>query len=396
MRVIGLDVCKNSVNACLLTAKPDDPREFYYQYEFHKIYADSVGIATLLSLKPDVAILEPTGMNYSKLWVETLSRAGVEVRYVDHKKLRNYRQIQLALPDKDDDADSLALACYYFDYGQIHSRFVWMRDPTISKIKELMLRLHHLTKVKSPIINRLRQDLAWQFPEVMGVKSVTSGDAEVPLLWGWMAGERESEKYDRLYKETIGLGLNNNSRFHARRLCDIERETNLIEEELQGLLASEKFAKYREVFEQFRFGDRVQANILCQIFPIQRFYGEGGKPEVKILKGRNSRKPTTRYLSLRRFQKALGMAPSQESSGDKSKAKVISGSEICRKSLWQWVFSTLEPVKCSKRTTPILERLGEVIDTEKTSGRPVQLVRNRVAARAAKILFEELVKTLQN
>ncbi len=41
------------------------------------------------------------------------------------------------------------------------------------------------------------------------------------------------------------------------------------------------------------------------------------KPIVKIRKGRKSGKPTKRYLSLRRFQKVLGMTPTETSSGDK-------------------------------------------------------------------------------
>ncbi|MEI1374463.1 hypothetical protein PQG02_13415 [Nostoc sp. UHCC 0926] len=50
-----------------------------------------------------------------------------------------------------------------------------------------------------------------------------------------------------------------------------------------------------------------------------------------------------RHLWLRRFQKALGMAWSLESSGDKHKSKVIEGSDLCGKALWQWVFTIIEP-----------------------------------------------------
>ncbi len=76
--------------------------------------ANSEGIKALLALKPDIAVMEPTGVNYSRLWGTHLARAGVEVRLVGHKELRNYRSSHLSLPDKDDDADALALACYYW------------------------------------------------------------------------------------------------------------------------------------------------------------------------------------------------------------------------------------------------------------------------------------------
>jgi transposase len=75
---------------------------------------------------------------------------------VGHKELRNYREHQLSLPDKDDDADALALACYYFDYCDSPKRFVQIRDFTTTRIRELVLRLAHLNRVQSPIINRLR------------------------------------------------------------------------------------------------------------------------------------------------------------------------------------------------------------------------------------------------
>lgn len=393
MRILGLDVSKSSVSACLLTDKPTLPRQFYYEANFRKIEANSAGIAELLSLNADVAIMEPTGVNYSRLWSEHLIRAGVEVRLVGHKELRSYRQHHLGLPDKDDDADSLALACYWFDYHQEPRRFVAVRDRLISRVRELVLRLNHLNKVQSPIINRCRQDLAWQFPEIALRKSVRGDAGLVPLMWGWLAGERQSKLYDKLYSESIGLGVGESVRQHARRICELQREEMIIEAELEELLADSRFTPYRSVFKEFGFGVRLEAMILSQIFPLEAFMDADGKPEIQIRKGRNSKKPTKRYLSLRRFQKALGLAPSLEASGDMKKAKMIGGSDLCRKSLWQWVFTRIEPRR-SRLQNSIGEALGKQIDDEKLAGRPVKLARMRVAAHAVRLLFKELVKQL--
>ncbi|MBE9201509.1 MULTISPECIES: transposase [unclassified Nodularia (in: cyanobacteria)] len=387
-RIVGLDVSKSSVSCCLLTEKPSNPREFYYEYRFHKFECTTTGLTGLLLLKPQLALLEPTGMNYSKFWVEHLTRLGVEVRFVGHKQLRNYRENHLGLPDKDDDADSLALACYQFDYGQDLSRFVQVRDRIISRIRELVLRLNHLSRIQSPIINRARQDLAWQFPEIALTVSVRGVSGKVPLMWGWLAGERDSKKYDRIYATTAGLGLTDSVKFHAQRICSLQLEEQLIEDELYTLIMEERFSMYREVFQNFNFGARVQAVILSQIYPLENFLGEDGKPEIKIRKGRKSGKPTKRHLSLRRFQKALGVAPSMESSGDISKSKVSGGSSLCRRALWQWVFSAVEPAK--RRTNPILKELGEFLDVEKAAGKPIKLARMRVAVRAVKLLFKML------
>ncbi|MEH2243395.1 MAG: hypothetical protein V7K85_11815 [Nostoc sp.] len=94
-----------------------------------------------------------------------------------------------------------------------------IRSSVIVKIRELVLRLAHLNRVQSPIINRARQDLAWQFPEVALVRSRRSESGEVPLLWGWLAGERKSSRYRP--------PLLPNSRFKHHRYSSPTRKTHL-------------------------------------------------------------------------------------------------------------------------------------------------------------------------
>lgn len=392
MRILGLDISKSSVCACLLTDRPLEPRKFYYECKFYRFEANAAGIKAMLALKPNIAVMEPTGVNYARLWGTHLARSGIEVRLVGHKQLRGYRE-HLGFTDKDDDTDALALACYLFDYQKETRRFVQIRDYTITRMRELVLRLAHLNRVQSPIINRLRQDLAWQFPEVALVKSIYTGNNEVPLLWGWLAGERSSNRYDRLYTQTVGEGIKPTVRYHAKRLCDLQREERAIEQELRQLLAEPQFIKYHQVFARFGFGDRISAILLSQIYPLENYLGADGKPEVKIRPGRKSGKPTKRHLSLRRFQKALGVAPSLESSGDSHRTKVVGGSDLCRMALWQWVFTRIEPQR-SRPKNQIGEALGNELDKEKAQGRSVKLVRSRISARAARLLFKALVKEL--
>ena len=393
MRILGLDICKSSVSACRLTEKPAEPRQFLYDCKFYRFEANAAGISAMLALEPDMAVMEPTGVNYARLWGTHLARAGVEVRLVGHKELRFYRELHLGLPDKDDDADALALACYVFDYHSAPRRFVQIRDMTITRIRELVLRLAHLNRVQSPIINRIRQDLAWQFPEVALVKSKRSENSDTPLLWGWLAGIRKSTRYDKLYHKTVGLGITRTVKYHAARLCDLQQEEAVIELELRSLLSNPDFFPYRQVFARFGFGQRVEALLLSQIYPFENYLDADGKPDVKIRKGRKSGKPTKRHLSLRRFQKALGVAPSMEASGDVSKTKIVGGSDLCRMALWQWVYTRIEPARC-RLNNDIGELLGNVLDEEKASGRPVRLVRSRISAKAARLLFKELVKVI--
>jgi Transposase len=391
--ILGVDISKSSISCCVISERPIDVRSFYFDCEFHKFFANASGISALLALIPSdagevIAVMEPTGVNYQKLWGTHLARSGIEVRLVGHKELRNFREGFLGLPDKDDDADALALAIYGWDYFKIPAKFLQIREPAIVEIRRLVLRLAHLNRVQSPIINRLRQDLAWQFPEVALVRSRrTTGT--MPLLWGWLAGYRKSAKYDIAYSNSVGLGLTDESRLHAARLCDLQSEESKIELAVRELVSRPEFSRYRKVFAKFGFGQRIEALLLSQIYPFESFL-VGGKPEVRIRKGRNSGKPTKRHLSLRRFSKSLGEAPSRESSGDVSKSKVVGGSDLCRKALWQWVFTRIEVRSC-RLSNKIGLVLGQILDAEKASGRPVKLVRSRVAAKATKLLFREFV-----
>jgi transposase len=397
-QIVGLDISKASVSCCLISEEIDEPREFYYRYNFRKFAATAHGISELLaligseSLRNTIAIMEPTGINYQILWGTQLARAGVEVRLVGHKELRSFREHHLGLPDKDDDADALALAIYGWDYLEIPRRFVQVRSHIIVEIRRLVLRLAHLNRIQSPIINRARQDLAWQFPEAALVRSVRSGE-KVPLLWGWLCGQRQSVKYDLMLERSIGLGITDEVRCHAARICDLQREEMTIEFNLSKLVAEPQFLPYRKVFACFGFGRRVEALLLSQIYPFENYLSADGKPDIKIRTGRRSGKPTKRHLSLRRFMKALGYAPSQESSGDLQKSKVSGGSDLCRKALWQWIFTRIEPQR-TRLANDIGDRMGEIMDSEKLSGRPVRLVRSRVAAKAVKLLFKELVSEL--
>lgn len=391
-KVLGLDVSKSSVCAVFFSEKPSiDTRTLYMKCRFEKVSADAKGLSYLLSLKPEVVILEPTGTNYARLWVEQMLRAGVEVRLVEHTLLKRYRE-HLSLPGKNDEADALALAFYYYEYCDIPSRFVRVKAPVISRLRDLILRLYHLNRVQSPIINRLRQDLAWQFPEIAHRQAIRqAGSSTVPLPWRWLAEEVESTRYDAAYKETAGLGLSDTVRSHAKRLCDLQREEVVLEQQILEILNLHEFSWYRSVFNEFGFGLRTQAALLSQIHPFESFLLDNGNPEVIETRGKKSNKPTKKHLSLRRFSKFLGVAPTEESSGDSHRSRISGGSRVTRRALWQWVFTRIE-VKKNRPKTEVAQILSEKIDREKLAGIAVTKVRMRVAATAVRLLFYKLVE----
>jgi hypothetical protein len=148
-----------------------------------------------------------------------------------------------------------------------------------------------------------------------------------------------------------------------------------------------RFDTYRQIFHLFGFGQRVEAIIFSQIFPIENYLLESGKPEIIFRRGRFSGKPTKRYLSQRRFQKALGVAPTENSSGDKLSKSIVSGSDLCRIALWQWIFTRIE-VRRNRPKNEIGKILGEFCDSEKASKKPIRLIRSRIAAKAVRLLFD--------
>lgn len=147
----------------------------------------------------------------------------------------------------------------------------------------------------------------------------------------------------------------------------------MLELEMRSLTKDSRFLPYRKVFAQFGFGERVEALILSQIYPLENYLDANGQPEVRIRKGKVSG-PTKRHLSRRWLQKALGVAPTREDSGDKKSTKKA-GSSLCRIALLQWLFTRIEP--SSKRLKNSLgQKIGTLLDLEKKH-RPIRLARSR-------------------
>ncbi|MGK7942710.1 MAG: hypothetical protein AB4062_21640 [Crocosphaera sp.] len=148
-----------------------------------------------------------------------------------------------------------------------------------------------------------------------------------------MAGESESKKYDKEYSQTVGLGLNNDVKLHAKRLCNLQREEIEIEKEHKKLISKDEFFMYRKIFTSFGFGFRHQGILISQIYPFENFLGDDGQPIVVFKRSTKNSKKTDikRCLSRRRFEKILGVDPTKNSSGRQKSKKIIGGSSLCRK-----------------------------------------------------------------
>jgi hypothetical protein len=408
--IVGIDVSRSSIAACFLLEKPSNPRDDYFDADIEVFSANIENLnklrAKIESFQADrvVAICEPTGMNYARLWMNKLGDWGCEVRMISNSKLPNYRAELMGKEGKSgaktDDIDAFAIACWYFDKPE--TSYLKIRDPLVSQIKGICLRLEHLNRVQNPIVNRMRQELAWQCPEIALVRSAKLQDELAPLLWGWLAGRRKSKKYDRILEATIGSGIEQQTRWAAKQYCEIEEEIFKLKKQLIQLIDSPAFNEYRRIFTKFGFGYQLQGYLLGAIYPIEDFLKDA-QPEIKIRKNRQTGRESKLKLSERRFMRAVGMGVVREDSGQKKKGKQ-SGSALCRKALWQWCFTRLE---VARNNPPLQFTYGRGENAEKMSpaenlkrrkkgGTPVKLARQRVIARCIRELFKELCSIVKN
>ncbi|HLO88726.1 MAG TPA: transposase, partial [Nostocaceae cyanobacterium] len=312
-KVLGLDVSKSSVTCHLLDSYPkgglknywDKTRNkastlypvFYSNPDKKKKQKSAYDFADYLKeTNPSIAIIEPTGNHYSRLWASIIKSLGINILWVGHVELRRYRGGK-NLPNKSDSADALAMAAYAHDEdhktedGELNLKYFLMHRPeSIDRIRELCQQLEHLNRVQSPIINHARQLLAWQFPEVAHSKSESSAPGRVPPLWGWLANRLEitptgvtrmNNRYKNSIAKTYQIEIDQFLRLHANWLCDIALEEQSIEAELVQLLKLDEFKPYNDVFDKFGFGIRVRARILSRIYPFEAFLGADGKEVVE-------------------------------------------------------------------------------------------------------------------
>jgi len=402
--IVGIDVSRSSIAACFMLEKPSNPRNDYFDADIEVFHSNIENLNRLKtkikSFQADkiVAICEPTGINYARLWMNKLSDWGCEVRMISNSKLPNYRAELMGKEGKSgaktDDIDAFAIACWYFDKPE--TSYLKIRDTLVNQIKSICLRIEHLNRLHTPIVNRMRQELAWQCPEVALVRSVKLQEELPPLLWGWLAGRRKSKKYDRVLEETIGSGIEPQTRWAAEQYCEIEEEIFKLKKQLVQLIDHPQFKEYRQIFTKFGFGYQLQGYLLGAIYPIEDFFKDG-RPEIKIRKNRQTGEESKLKLSERRFMRAVGMGVVREDSGQKKKGKQ-SGSALCRKALWQWCFTRLE---VARNNPPLEFTYGRGKDAEQMSpaenlkrrkkgGTPVKLARQRVIARCIRELFKEL------
>ena len=288
MKIIGIDICKDRAVCWTMTEVPNDvkanrKRESKKRSKDPKkdeftFYFTAAGIAGLLALEPDAIALEPTGMHYSWLVAHIAEREKIDVFWVGHQQAVSYRR-QNNLPDKNDLADSMAIACYAHIYYGRDSYFINFNPDKLARMRELFLQFKSLARFQNPFINRGQQQLAREFPEAVGKKSSRQSDGRRPL-WCWLAGrernlQRKSWYWEKKYRQSVAIKydirISSFTRWIAQTIDDIDIQHLEIEKELFSLIYDSQFEQYNLVFDQFGFNLSLRALLLSQIYPIERW-----------------------------------------------------------------------------------------------------------------------------
>lgn len=408
MNIIGLDVGRNNVTACLLTGYPDQPLKHFQNIkkDIIKCQADSIGVQRLLDLKPDGVVMEPTGIWYSNFWKHLAEFHKIPIYWIGHGDLANQRGAY-GFKNKTDPEDAYCLALTYFDdrFVDVHGkkRYLEFETGKVALVRDWFFECEQLDKLLNSLINQCRQRLTLEFPEIAQRKSHLNSKLGYEPIWGYVAGIREYTVIKKLHEKSaaraIGIEISDYTREHAKKICELQKQLDKKERDLALLMQSDEFAPYIKVFKKFGFGLRNQALLLCQCYPFDRFLLDG-KPWVDYEDGINKQGvPTSqkRHRSLRSFQLFLGLGYTEKQSGDK-RIKALGGSEVTRASLYAWTLTSVLPAR--RETSWLGKKLNEVrgdgwtlkgLKESKISGKQKII---RILFKVCRILFYELCREL--
>ena len=299
------------------------------------------GVTRFLEHQPTHLILEPTGTNYAWIWAEIATQNAIQVLWVDNVISRNRRK-GYGLPDKNDRADALTLAKLGFSNEDNEDVFInYSHRDGLSILRNSVLQLESINKMTTMVTNRIRQQLAREFPEVALADTKEASDGQVPL-WAWLARRQRNLKvksnyHDNKWRESVayhyGIEISDFTRSLAETLCSLEDEKKRLKSLIKTELIKPDFYPYYVIIRRFGLDDKTIAFLIAMIFPISKFFHKKGMGRARS-----------------RFKQRLGLGQIEESSGDKTGSR-IGGSALARKLLNVYISRTAGNQKTWRPTT---------------------------------------------
>ncbi len=364
-KILGIDVGANFVVAFCLSELPVGiSYEDYYKRNakssLYQIRIDNkkdggrtinIGdaVALLKEIKPSAIVMEPTGVWYSKLWWRIASRLGIEVKWIGHGDLA-FNRGAWGFKDKDDRTDAFCLALSYFhpDFNNRNSWLLW-RIGTIADVNDRLLEIKSLESTTKILQQQIRQRLKYEFPEISTrtINNCRGKGGFTPWI-GWLAGihsyTRIEHEYARSIATELSIEISDYTRQHAQSICGNQIREARLHEVLDQLLLDPAFDRYRPIFTNFGFGRIMQATILSNTYPFERFL-LSGKPRIE--RYADDQGIHKKNKSLSGFQLSLGMGKRLIESGS-STALVFAGSAFARKMLYSWIIVNVLPEKMTE------------------------------------------------
>ncbi len=372
--IVGLDIGKHGhAVACPLSIMPENILKYHDDPSsgFFKLTPSKQSIQLLLLWNPTGIVMEPTGGWYSAFWHRVAEVQNIPVYWMGHADLKGQRA-HFGFPNKYDKNDALCLAASYFDPQFIdrhgNKRFLkGYRIKEIQAVRELIFELEQLDKVRTGLVNQLRQRLAYEYPEAAGQAWHPNKKGLTPFLL-WLTGQyhyqRRINNYENSIARQLGIDLSGYSIDHANQILTVERRRQETEDQLSQALAANCFVPYLKAFEPFGWSVSMQALILLKVYPFEKFL-LNGFPETRWVDTPNNGKQK-RHISLQHFQSYMGLSRKVEQSGDGTLIK-WSSSAMLRSHLYIWCMARICPKPPRRLDSEIGEKLGAKWDYLKSS-----------------------------
>jgi hypothetical protein len=303
-------------------------------------------IELLTEIKPDVIVMEPTGVWYSRLWAKLAEHLKIEVKWIGHGDLAHLRGAY-GFKDKDDRTDAFCLAVSYFDpiFNAGGAWLTW-RTGAVADVNDRLLEIKSLESTTKILVQQIRQRLKYEFPEVAD-RSVTSSKTKDGFT-AWIGYLAEIHDYKRIRDERtksiateLSIEISQYTRNHAAAIAGNQIRDAKLRSDLSDSLLDPAFDKYRETLELFGFGCVMQSTMLSNIYPFEKFL-LAGKPHIDRYE--DDRGKHKKNMSLAGFQISLGMGKRLIESGG-SMTLIYSGSSFARKMLYSWITTNVLPEK---------------------------------------------------
>ncbi|MBJ3173064.1 transposase, partial [Salmonella enterica subsp. enterica serovar Derby] len=159
---LGIDVSKNKIDLCLLTAGPGGKKK-------HKVLTNEPAVARKVvdwlnaqKCVPEsvTVVLEATGIYHENL-AYGLHEAGVSVCMANPCRVREFAH-GMDILNKNDAVDAFVLACY----GELKSPAVWVPpSPEVRKLRALLRQRDALREDVQRTVNRLEKANSTSTPQ---------------------------------------------------------------------------------------------------------------------------------------------------------------------------------------------------------------------------------------